>query len=253
MKYFLFAAALFFGLAWAQDNPVSVSIRAFVINEDGTFTETTTAEGGDTVEYRVTATNTDETTLPPGTVAINGPVPESSTYVVDSASESSDYETEFSSDGSIFEDVEVSPVQQVRWTLLDPFEPGAAIDVIYRVTINGGSASSSESSGSAAAFTQSMFGHLGVIEFECPETLRQSETVQTICGQAFDDFGLFRQKWDLYADYEGEVPLIPEPVTAWKAEDDSYSRKYTINGLPYFIRYSTVGDSQGLATAIYPR
>lgn len=80
------------GTGFAQDNPVTVRIEAYIVSqvtEDGSvterFTESTTARPGQVVEYRVFATNNGETTLPANTVSVLGPIPESATYVDSSA------------------------------------------------------------------------------------------------------------------------------------------------------------------------
>ena len=140
-----------FGVASAQsDDPVSVTIGAFIVSQvsadDGStterFTEASTARPGQIVEYRVTATNNDETTLPAETVKINGPVPEASTYVDGSATPSSgEVLTEFSVDGEAFSEAPEttegpSAYRAVRWTILTPLEPGQEDSFVYRVTIN---------------------------------------------------------------------------------------------------------------------
>jgi len=139
-----------FGLAFAQDNPVSVRIEAYIVSQvtadDGSvterFTESTTARPGQVVEYRVFATNNDETTLPPESVSVLGPIPDSSTYVDGSATPSSErVRTEFSVDGETFSEAPEttegpSAYQAVRWTLLVPLEPGQEEGFVYRVTIN---------------------------------------------------------------------------------------------------------------------
>lgn len=140
-----------FGLAFAQgDNPISVRIEAYVVSQvsadDGTsterFTESTTARPGQVVEYRVFATNNDETTLPPDTVTVNGPIPEASTYVDGSATPSSEsVRTEFSVDGEAFSEAPETTegpaaYRAVRWTILTPLEPGQEERFVYRVTIN---------------------------------------------------------------------------------------------------------------------
>lgn len=216
---FIFLAFMLFSSAWAQDNPVQVSIRAFIVAADGTLGESTTAEAGDLIEYQVTATNTDETTLPSESVSIFGPVPEISTYVDGSASETADVTLEYSQDGTTFQTTQADEARAIRWTLEYPLEPGQQVELVYRVTINGGDSSdgaASGSTGSAGAFTQSMFGHLGVIEVACPTALadRATGSAKLTCGQVESNFSLFRQGWDLYAGYEGEVPVIPVPTSA---------------------------------------
>lgn len=147
----LFSTLLLFGAAFAQDdNPIEVRIEAYIVSqvtaEDGSvterFSESSTARPGQVVEYRVFATNTDETTLPEESVSVNGPVPEGSTYVDGSATPSSaEVRTEYSLDGETFsENPETtegeSAYRAVRWTLLTPLEPGQEEEFVYRVTIN---------------------------------------------------------------------------------------------------------------------
>ena len=152
--------------AWAQAeadqnadpnaNPVSVRLEIFIVSRVGgneTFQEAATARPGQTVEYRLFANNDGDTTLPPGTVVVSGPVPEGTTYVANSATPTSDdVLTEFSVDGETFGDGDAplfktvagarqpaapSDYSVVRWTLLTPFEPGQEAPFVYRVTVNG--------------------------------------------------------------------------------------------------------------------
>lgn len=139
------------GMALAQDdNPITVRIEAYIVSqvtaEDGSvterFTESTTARPGQVVEYRVFATNTDETTLPAESVSVVGPIPDSATYVDGSATPTSErVRTEFSLDGQTFSEAPEttegpSAYQAVRWTLLVPLEPAQEEEFSYRVTIN---------------------------------------------------------------------------------------------------------------------
>ncbi len=135
---------------FAQDNPVSVRIEAYIVSQvtadDGSvterFSESTTARPGQVVEYRVFATNNDVTTLPAESVSVLGPVPESSTYVPDSATSTSErVRTEFSLDGETFSaapETTEGPTayRAIKWTLLVPLEPGQEERFVYRVTIN---------------------------------------------------------------------------------------------------------------------
>lgn len=145
-------------LAFAQDNPVSVRLEIYVVsattNNDGTVTENfvpaTTARPGQVVEYRLFATNNGDTTLPPGTVVILGPIPEGTAYLENSATPTSErILTEYSGDGGI--DFSEPPVMvntssfrgvadpeqytTVRWTLRVAMEPGAEEDFFYRVVV----------------------------------------------------------------------------------------------------------------------
>ncbi len=147
----LFLFGLLSGAAFAQgDNPIEVRIEAYIVSqvtaEDGSvterFSESSTARPGQVVEYRVFATNTDETTLPEESVSVNGPIPDSSTYVPGSATPSSEeVRTEYSLDNETFsEEPETTEgptaYRAVRWTLLTPLEPQQEEQFVYRVTIN---------------------------------------------------------------------------------------------------------------------
>lgn len=138
------------GTGFAQDEPITTRVEAYIVSqvtaEDGSvterFTESTTARPGQVVEYRVFATNTDETTLPAESVSVLGPIPDSSTYVDGSATPTSErVRTEFSLDGQTFSEAPErtegsSAYQAVRWTLLVPLEPAQEEEFSYRVTIN---------------------------------------------------------------------------------------------------------------------
>jgi uncharacterized repeat protein (TIGR01451 family) len=151
------SAALLIGTASAQEeqaeNPIRIAIQAFIVSqvtaEDGTteerLTESDTARPGQVVEYRVTATNQDPTTLPAGTVSVVGPIPEGARYVDGSATPSSQQvRTEFSADGQTFSEppvlaggaaVDPADYAAVRWTLLVPLEPQQEVRFVYRVVI----------------------------------------------------------------------------------------------------------------------
>lgn len=152
----MLAALCIAGAAFAQ-NPVSIRLEIYVVSEvttaDGTreerFSEATTARPGQTVEYRLFATNVGETTLPAGTVEIVGPVPQGTTFVPDSTMPTTErVVTEFSADGEIFSEppvivgegasrrlVEATDYEAVRWTLLVPMEPGQEEVFFYRVLV----------------------------------------------------------------------------------------------------------------------
>ena len=152
------------GLAFAQEEvaePVTVMLNAFIVstttNDDGeeeeTFTEAAEARPGQVVEYRVTAMNEGETTLPAGNVVVTGPVPAGTTYLGDSATTESQVNLTFSADeGQTFsappvmitvtndegeEEVEAAPEQYsaVRWTVERALEPEESLEFSYRVTV----------------------------------------------------------------------------------------------------------------------
>lgn len=142
----------------ASDQPVEVRYEIYVVSEvteDGEtqerFTEATSARPGQTVEYRVFATNTGDSTLPDGLVTVIGPVPDGTEFVEDSATPSSDrILTEYSADGGESfgeppvlvgpegdrEAVDPAEYDAVRWTLLVPMEPEQEEAFFYRVTID---------------------------------------------------------------------------------------------------------------------
>ncbi len=145
----------------AQGNSeVSVNTEIFLVSQttgtDGAVAEdlkpATTARPGQIVEYRLTARNETDTTLPAGTVALTGPVPPGTTFVPESATPTDErISTEYSADGTNFADsaspilsgsgdnrvvVDPATYQAVRWTLLVPLEPGQEEVFVYRITVN---------------------------------------------------------------------------------------------------------------------
>lgn len=138
----------------AADSPVEVKIEIFLVSEvqgQEQFKRATTARPGQVVEYRITATNRSDETLPGGTVEILGPIPDGTTFVPNSATPSTDrILTEFSADGG--NNFSKEPVlignetdrrvadpdsyDVVRWTLLVPMEPGQEEAFFYRVTVD---------------------------------------------------------------------------------------------------------------------
>jgi uncharacterized repeat protein (TIGR01451 family) len=138
--------------ALAQNNPVTVAVKIFVVNlRDGQeeLVEATEARPGQAVEYRLIAVNTSDTTLPAGTVVITGPVPAGTTFIADSATPKSDtLLTEFSVDGTSFYEPPIlvgedgsrtvadpGTYRAVRWTLLANMEPQQEVTFVYRVTV----------------------------------------------------------------------------------------------------------------------
>jgi len=144
--------------SFAQDNPVSVNLEIYVVSEvtaaDGSvserFEQADSARPGQAVEYRLLVTNQDDITLPEGTVVVTGPIPESTTFIANSATPSSaNVLTEYSLDGSTFSEPPLftndangeqitalpSSYRAVRWTLLTPFEPSEQTTLVYRVTV----------------------------------------------------------------------------------------------------------------------
>lgn len=141
-------------LSLAQTNPVAIAVESFIVSEvtqdDGTtaerFTPATSARPGQVVEYRFTAVNEGETTLPAGNVVVAGPIPDGLRYVEGSATPSSErVAAEFSGDdGTNYqqppvtvggETVPPEAYDAVRWTIIEPFEPGEDATFVYRLTV----------------------------------------------------------------------------------------------------------------------
>jgi uncharacterized repeat protein (TIGR01451 family) len=153
MRYLVIALlTLLLALASAQESPVTIELETYVVSVvDGQeqFSRADTALPGQVVEYRLVVTNRSNTTLPPGTVMITGPVPEGTRYVEGSASPTNDERlTEYSADGTNFAEpplireeggsrqvVPAEAYRAVRWTLLVALEPGRAVAFVYRVVV----------------------------------------------------------------------------------------------------------------------
>ena len=86
-------------------------------------------------------------------------------------------------------------------------------------------------------FTQSMFGHLGLVEITCGPSFSGLET-SYICGETTMGFDRFKENWDLYADWTTKVPIVPTPFTAWKREDSFYVRSYTVDDQIFSVFYA---------------
>jgi hypothetical protein len=152
-------------LAFAQPQdpgPVAVTLESYLVvtetRDDGTvverFTEATSAFPGQVVEYRVIAVVGAEAGLPARTLALIGPIPEGTDYVLGSATPSSDELTlEASLDGDAFEpppllvtttdadgrevvvEAEASAYRALRWSVVRALHSGDRVVVAYRVTI----------------------------------------------------------------------------------------------------------------------
>jgi len=153
MKKLLVLAILLLSLlSLAQDNtnPVIVTLKTFLVNTiDGkeSFKESTMARPGQIVEYRLEIQNKGDEVLPAGSVSIVGPILEGTSYVLDSATPSSDQLlTEFSTDtvnfsvapvligsGSSRREAKPEEIKSVRWTILEDMPPGKKYTLVYRV------------------------------------------------------------------------------------------------------------------------
>lgn len=129
-------------VAVAQSNPIEFASEVLRVSRSGHLAPATSAVPGDVIEYRVYATNTGRTTLPAGTVQILGPVPEDMRFVPGSATPSSRRVlSEYATDGTTFSvnenrtASELRSVRSLRWTLLEPMEPGAVEVFVYRIVV----------------------------------------------------------------------------------------------------------------------
>lgn len=220
----------------AQD-PVQVDLASFRIDPTtGRAVPSTTASPGDEVKYEMNVRNVSGETLPAGIVRITGPIAAGTTYVPGSATETPALRLEHIGDPP-------NPTA-VRWTLLESLPPSESFTLTYHVRVNGAnprSSSSLQPSGSVNAFTQAMFGHLGIIEVSCTGEFKDDPTI--ICGESFDTFQLFQRQWDLYADWESQIPAVPSPQSAWRREDSGeYSRLYELNGRFFGVNFAAGED-----------
>ena len=163
MKKLLPFIIVFLALGLAQNEPVTVTLEAYIVStitkEDGTteeqFTEGKEARPGQVVEYRVLVTNVSDETLPASNAVITGPIPTTTAYIADSATPTSEgARLEFSADGGqTFSvpplmikvkndkgeevEVEAAPDQYTaaRWVILQALEPKQEIIFKYRVTV----------------------------------------------------------------------------------------------------------------------
>lgn len=139
----LLAGALFVShLALAQPNPIEFTSEILQVHPWGDLEPATTAEIGAVVEYRVFAENTSATTLPAGRVQIVGPIHEGMQLVPGSPTPSSRRVLrEYTIDGSTFSGdenrtaTEWANIRAIRWTLLEPMEPGAIEVFVYRIVV----------------------------------------------------------------------------------------------------------------------
>ena len=75
--------------------------------------------------------------------------------------------------------------------------------------------------GAVQRFATAMYGHLGIVQFDCPTNVKAAFGAGIVCGYYDRPFGTFRQRWDLYADWTERVPIVPQPLTAWVMEGDT--------------------------------
>jgi uncharacterized repeat protein (TIGR01451 family) len=145
-----------------QSQPLEVTLEGYLVtlvtNDDGTkeekFIAASAARPGQVVEYRVIVTNVSNETVPASNTMIVGPVPDTTTYLADSASSGAEARLEFSADGGrtfaekpLFEKTNEQGEKELvvalpedytatRWALLMPLGPAQSLTFTYRVTVN---------------------------------------------------------------------------------------------------------------------
>lgn len=159
MKVFIWVFLLgVFAFAQELATDVTVTLEGYIVttetHDDGELVEVfelaEEAQPGDLVEYRVVLSNASEANVTDA--AAVGPVPASTFFLADSATQEATYLTEFSVDGSDYaqnpvitiinddgeeEEVVAAPEDytSVRWTLSEPLEPQASHSFSYRVQV----------------------------------------------------------------------------------------------------------------------
>ena len=154
----MFLLGILSAFAQELDTDVTVTLEGYIVttetNDEGELVEVfelaEEAQPGDLVEYRVTLSNTSDVSVT--SAAATGPVPASTFFLADSATQEATYLTEFSVDGGDYaqtpvlivtnddgeeEEVMAAPEDyvSVRWTLSEPLEPQASHSFSYRVQV----------------------------------------------------------------------------------------------------------------------
>lgn len=150
-----------FGQHEAPD-PVTVRLDSYLVSveteSDGSvverFSEAVSAYPGQIIEYRVVAIVGAEAGLPAATLALVGPIPDGTEYLLESATPSSDdvtlqasldavtfavpplVTTVTDADGREVEvEAEASAYRAVRWLVTRPLVAGDRVELVYRVVI----------------------------------------------------------------------------------------------------------------------
>lgn len=142
-------AVLVLAVASAQADNIVFDVEILRVEADGSFTRVETARPGETIEYRVTATNVGDVIYRPGTVVATVPISDGVSYIEGTATPTSDgLRTAFSADGgrsfseppvAFAGGSRVAPPDEydaIRWTFDIPFEPGQVERVSYRVRVD---------------------------------------------------------------------------------------------------------------------
>ncbi|MCA9839392.1 MAG: DUF11 domain-containing protein [Trueperaceae bacterium] len=126
--FWLVLSGHWFGLAQDPDPPeidqnaISTELETFILDSNGTMRLSSSALTGQTVVYRLTASNISGEPLPEYSVTITLAIPEGTTYIPDSATENSKIGLEVSED-------------TLSWTVLSVMEPDEKIVFEYRVWV----------------------------------------------------------------------------------------------------------------------
>ena len=237
-------ALLTLGAALAQQNdPVAVTLETFLVIADGQTIPITRATPGDTIEYRLTATNVGDTTLPAGRVVLTLPVPEGGSYEHGSATRGPTIDRVYADAGGTYNFAFTTTTDHIRWTYIGALAPNASFQVAARFRIGEQTPNPRDGGARAAAalrrdfepFVDAMFGHLGITRFACTPQAGRS----TACGDATLDERIFMRTWDLYAGSAAELPVRPpRPTSAWQRDDDGYPyRTYEYAGGTLYVAY----------------
>ena len=161
MKYKLLSAMLLGSLlfttgAWAQESPLASSLESYLVVNEGSEERLMPAQEagpGDTIEYRLLYTNVSERTL--SGLVVNGPIPDSTSYVggSDNASVNADFTVSAGAEGDFQaepyvrlvtdangnQQEEVVPPEdytQLRWQPVESIAPEQTQTYVYRVKVD---------------------------------------------------------------------------------------------------------------------
>lgn len=260
----LLLVLLSLGTVLGQENDLEIEVDAFsIISNGSTRLREPVGERGEIIRYVLRIRNTGESILKFGR-DITVWVPEGTAYIPNSALRKDGLALSFSLNGQDFHSREINNPIALNWTLLEDVPPNTSHTVRFDVQVNRplrdgiptplqkptdsdaatrrGPAARQAIRRGSHAFTQAMFGHLGVIEVVCPGEPDPTVT----CGEVSKGFQDFRELWDLYADYEDEIPIVPTPLSSWRRDANGfYSREYVVGSAFYSVGYLPEGDRFG--------